>query len=148
MKQFSRCTNCRQWYVHHAVTPVEIVRGNGLQRTVLWCESCIRAAEQRSQPTSAEYFNQAADALMPGAPIMSPAERPNDDVQQIFQEHLNLMEHALQEDDDTIIPLVEDFVQRCETYHVELDDPDQVKRLAGHMKYWSTFLVTIKQSGQ
>ena len=147
VKQFSRCTNCRQWYVHHAVTLVEIVRGNGLQRTTLWCESCIRAAEQRSQITAAGWPEQASSNLIPSAPKAVPSERPSHDFQQLLQEHLDLMERALHEDDGTIIPLVQNFVQRCETYQAQLDDSDHVKRLASHMKYWSTFLNTIHQSG-
>ncbi len=49
MKQFARCTSCRQWYARRAITTVEIVQANGLQRTTLWCVRCIRDAEHRSQ---------------------------------------------------------------------------------------------------
>lgn len=147
MKRFSRCLNCHQWYVHNAVQLVETIQGNGLQQTALWCENCIRAAEERSSLAPEAGPDQATDRPLLATPVTS-LTRPNDDLPQILQEHLDLMEHALQEDDDTIIPLVEDFVQRCAATQIALEEPTLVKRLAGHMKYWETFLTTIKQSRQ
>jgi hypothetical protein len=145
MKQFARCTNCRQWYLHDAVTTVEVSRGSGLQRTTLWCWPCIRQAEQRSQctaeglPVQAETHT-AVTSHGHGSP---PRERQPDDFQQFIREHLELMERALHEDDTTIVLLVEDFIERIQAYQAQIAEPERAARMASHSRYWSAFLNTI-----
>lgn len=174
MKRFARCTNCRQWYLHDAVTTVEIIRGSGLQRTTLWCQPCIREAEHRSQltdgnlPVPAETHiavashvhhsstrrqqsvgglstassTPSADSTNEPFAVRSTRARARqpDDFQQFIQEHLDLMERALHEDDTTIVLLVEDFIERIQAYQAQLEEPERVARLASHSQYWSMFL--------
>jgi len=142
MKQFARCTNCRQWYLRDAVTAVEIIRGSGLQRTTLWCQPCIQKAEHRSQfaaeglPVQAETY-LAVDSHVHG---YGSREMPPDAFQQLIREHLELMERALYEDDTTIVLLVEDFIERIQAFQAQIAEPERVARLASHSQYWSTFL--------
>jgi len=142
MKQFARCTNCRQWYLRDAVTAVEIIRGSGLQRTTLWCQPCIQKAEHRSQfaaeglPVQAETY-LAVDSHVHG---YGSHEMPPDAFQQLIREHLELMERALYEDDTTIVLLVEDFIDRIQAYQTQIAEPERIARLASHSQYWSTFL--------
>jgi hypothetical protein len=142
MKQFARCTNCRQWYLRDALTTVEIIRGSDRQRTTLWCQPCIREAEHRSQlaeaglPVQVEtHLAVASHGHGYGAREMQP-----DDFQQFIREHLELMERALYEDDTTIVLLVEDFIERLQAYQAQIGEPERVARLASHSQYWSTFL--------
>jgi hypothetical protein len=145
MKRFVRCTNCRQWYRHDAVTTVEIIRGSGLQRTTLWCRPCIREAEHRSQPTDADLPERAGthSAVASHAHGARSRERQPDDFQQFIQEHLDLMERALHEDDMTIVLLVEDFIERIQVYQAQIAEPERAARMASHSRYWSAFLNTI-----
>ncbi len=147
MKQFARCTNCRQWYIHSATLLVEIYRGNGLHRTTLWCASCIRAAEQRSQAADDRGEHGTAD-LSAAFQFTSPAPdtHGSDDFHRLIQEHLNLMDRALQEDDNIIVPLIDDFMARCRTHRDQLDHPAHVQRLSGHLQYWDTFLQALRRS--
>ena len=148
MKQFARCTNCRQWYMHSATLLVEIYRGNGLHRTTLWCVSCVRAAEQRSQSPGDSGEQEMADlsaAMMPFQALV-PETHGSDDFHRLIQEHLDLMDRALQEDDSVIVSLIDDFMDRCRSYRNQLDHPDHVKRLSGHLQYWDTFLQALRQS--
>ncbi len=149
MKQFARCSNCRQWYVSRAVTAVEILRGNGLHRTAMWCQRCIREAEHRSLDTDASIDTQDMHAL---TTLLSHEESPLEEATGIFgdllEEHLELMEDALQEDDDAIATKIGNFMERCLAYCEQLDDPDQAKRLTNHLNYWRTFLRMLDQSNQ
>lgn len=142
MKQFARCTNCRQWYRRDAVTTVEIIRGSGLQRTTLWCQPCIREAEHRSQFAAEGLPVQAAPppAVTSHVHGYGSRELQPDDFQQFIREHLELMERALYEDDTTIVLLVEDFRERLQAYQAQIAEPERVARLASHSHYWSTFL--------
>ena len=142
MKQFARCTNCRQWYRRDAVTTVETIRGSGLQRTTLWCQPCIREAEHRSQLADENLPVQAETHIAVDSRVhhSSSREMQPDDFQQFIQEHLDLMERALHEDDTTIVLLVEDFIERIQAYQAQIAEPERVARLTSHAQYWSMFL--------
>ena len=149
MKQFARCTSCREWFVHHAVATVEIVRSSGHLRTTLWCQGCIQETERRSQVPSEPVVVQQPShtAVSLHVPKSSVGGVPTGDSQSLMQEHLDLMERALHEDDTTIILLVEDFVERCDAHQTQPIPPEDVTRLQSHMQYWSTFLTAMKQNG-
>lgn len=146
MKQFARCSNCRLWYVDHAVTTVEILQGNGMRCTALWCQPCIREAEQRSLDADAGMDMQ--DLSSP-ADLFRRADRPQpEEATGVFgallQEHLDLMEEALlEEDDDAIASRIGEFMERGHTHLKQLDDPEQVQRLRNHLNYWQIFLKAL-----
>jgi hypothetical protein len=146
VKQFARCTHCRQWYAHHVVTAVEVIRGNGLQGTTLWCFRCIRDTEERSQMLDEQTGRPApsAVALHAHGPLGQTA--PLSEFNAFIQEHLDLMERALYEDDAIIVPRVEAFMQRCRSYQGRIEAPDQVERLTRHLYYWEAFLKAMRQS--
>jgi hypothetical protein len=147
MKQFTRCTNCRQWYTPSATTTVEIVQGSGLRCMTVWCWPCIQDAEHRSQ---AAEETVTTGALGPeGIPYIAQAtgsEVPPADFRQLVHEHFGLMERALHEDETVLVPLIDAFVQRCHTYQTHLKEPALAQRLAGHVHYWQAFLQTLQQS--
>ena len=147
MKQFTRCTNCRQWYAQSATTSVEIVQGSGWRRTTVWCWRCIRDAEHRSQFPEK---TAAAEALRPAgitqATQAAESEAPPADFRQLVQEHFDLMERALHEDEAILVPLIDVFMQRCHTYQEHLQEPTLAQRLAGHLQYWQAFLQALQQS--
>lgn len=68
------------------------------------------------------------------------------DYQQIIQEHTDLMERALREDDAVLVPIVEAFMQRCLSYQQHVTFPEQARRLLGHAQYWQAFLKALNQS--
>jgi hypothetical protein len=41
---------------------------------------------------------------------------------------------------------VENFMQRCRTYHEQLADSALAQRLVRHIQYWETFLKALRQS--
>jgi hypothetical protein len=146
MKQFARCSNCRQWYVDRAVTTVDILQGSGMRRTALWCQPCIREAEQRShyanEGIDIQNLSSAADLLM-NADRLQP-EKATGVFGALLQEHLDLMEEALlEEDDDAIASRIGEFVKRGRTHLEQLDGPEQVQRLTNHLNYWQTFLKAL-----
>ena len=148
VKQFARCTNCRQWYVRHTITTVEIFLGNGLRRTTLWCLGCISSAEYRSQlpeMPEAGALSSPPRRLETAASSASGVLR-DETFQHLIQEHLDLMERALHEDDAILIPLIDDFMQRCRTYNGQQPAPDQAQRLTGHLQYWDAFLQALNRS--
>ena len=147
MKQFARCANCRQWYVERAVTTVDILQGNGARRTALWCRSCIQAAEQRSlyvdENTGFQEWQAAEDSLL--SRDFLPPEEAGGAFGDLMQEHLNLMEEALlEEDDDAIASRIGDFVERGRALLEQLDDATQTQRLTAHLNYWQTVLKALK----
>ena len=146
MKQFARCTHCRQWYTRHAVTAVEVIRVNGLQGTTLWCLRCIQETEDRSQMMGEQMLPQTQSAVAIHAHDGDKPSTPLNEFNTFIQEHLDLMERALHEDDAIIVPLIEMFMQRCRRYQAELDIPDQVERLARHLNYWDAFLKAMQRS--
>lgn len=68
------------------------------------------------------------------------------DYQQMLQEHTDLMERALREDDAILVPIVEAFMQRCLDYHQQATIPEQGRRLLGHAQYWQAFLKALNRS--
>lgn len=150
MKQFARCTNCRQWYARVVTTAVEVYSGDHSRRVTMWCLGCIHDAERRSQFPDSHLMTppetRLAESMFPGRMVVE-AGIP-EDFQQLVQEHLELMERAIHEDDAIVVPLVEDFMQRCRHHHQqsESEAPELAQRLAGHVQYWETFLKTLRQS--
>jgi hypothetical protein len=148
VKQFTRCANCRQWYVHTFTTTVEIYHGGHLCRVAEWCLRCIDEAEQRSQPVDDGTRDTLESRLMVSASPEQVATKAAsvDSFEQLVQEHLDLMTRAIHEDDAVIIPLIEDFMQRCRIQQQRLKAPEPSRRLLGHMQYWEAFLKALQQS--
>jgi hypothetical protein len=69
-----------------------------------------------------------------------------DGFQQLVQEHTQLMDRAIQEDDAVLVPLIEAFMTRCRTYQQRQEAPEQTRRLSGFLQYWEAFLKALKQS--
>lgn len=135
MKQFTRCTHCQQWYVRTYIATVELYQSDSLHCLTVWCLRCIAEAERRSQPPS------AADTL---ASDEHTEHGPSSDTfEQFVQEHLQLMDRALYDDEAMLVPLIQDFLERCRLYQTRLEIPDQVRRLTGHLQYWETFLKAL-----
>jgi len=149
VKQFARCSNCRQWYVDHAVTTVDILQGNGVRRTALWCQPCIREAEQRSHDAD-EGIDipdlQSPDDSLLGYGLLQSEVKATGVFGELLQEHLDLMEEALlEENDNAIASRISEFMERGRTHLEQLDDPEQGQRLTNHLNYWQTFLQMLKQ---
>ncbi len=145
MKQFTQCANCQQWYVRTYTTVVEIYQNNGLHCTTMWCLRCIDAAERRSQPHSTSV---APVVSTPALDAVDAGERSShgpssDTLQQFMQEHLQLMDRALYDDEAILVPVIQDFMERCRLYQTHLEMPEQLKRLTGHLQYWETFLKAL-----
>ncbi len=149
MKQFARCSNCRQWYVERAVTTVDTLQGNGMRRTALWCQPCIREAEQRSQDADEgiDVLNlHSPDDLLQSHNLLQPEEKETGVFGELLQEHLDLMEEALlEENDNAIASRISEFMERGRIHLEQLDDPDQGQRLTNHLNYWQTFLKMLNQ---
>lgn len=139
VKQFSQCTNCQQWYVRSFTTAIELYQDDYLRQVTVWCLRCIDEAEQRSQPTLNVPPPESTR-------IQHPEEVPTEDYQRFMQEHTDLMERALREDDAVLVPVVEDFLQRCLSFQHQLDTPEQAHRLLGNVQYWKAFLKALNQS--
>jgi hypothetical protein len=145
VKQFTQCTNCQQWYVRTYTTAVEIYQSDSLHCTTVWCLRCIDDAERRSQPHDT---SGAAVVATPASDTVEAGERPShvpssDIFQHFMQEHLQLMDRALYDDETILIPSIEDFMERCRLYQPHLERPEQLKRLIGHLQYWETFLKAL-----
>jgi hypothetical protein len=145
VKRFARCTNCQQWYIRTYTAPVEIYQHDSLCCMTVWCLRCIDEAERRSQlhGTSPIIENSTstlhtADMEEHPRPVLS-----SDPFQQFMQEHLQLMDRALYEDETLLIPVIQDFMERCRLYQIQLDIPEQCRRLTGHLQYWETFLKAL-----
>ena len=148
MKQFSQCSNCQQWYVRSFTAAIEIYQDDCLRQVTVWCLRCIDEAEQRSQPTRLDAASVPdANAQCPELthrPLLE--EVPADDYQQFMQAHTDLMERALQEEDAVLVPIVEDFLQRCLSFQHQVEIPAQANRIAGNVQYWKAFLKALNQS--
>lgn len=147
MKQFTRCKNCRQWYLWSATTPVEIHHGETLRRITRWCLQCIEDAERRSTFSSIQQMLPRAvsvAAVEAAEGEHSDVESP-EDFQRCIQEHLHLMERALHEDEAVLVAAIEDFLQRCRLLQEQQDMPERVQRLQGCLQYWETFLRALNQ---
>ena len=66
--------------------------------------------------------------------------------QALVQEHTALMERAIHEDDTVLVPLIEDFMQRCRSSQVQVEHAEHRQRLTGHLQYWEAFLNAPNQS--
>jgi hypothetical protein len=148
MKRFARCANCCQWYVHAFTMVVEIYQGSQLQQMTVWCYRCIADAEHRSQ-----QFNLQPKTTLPSiAPIVAPspcpvsAESPDATIELFVQEHLQLMDRAMREDDTVLVPLIEDFMLRCSAYYRQIQTSEEARRLLGNLQYWDAFLKALQQS--
>src|ERR1044071_2433293 len=122
VKRFAQCTNCQQWYVRTYTTPVEIYQHDSLCCMTVWCLRCIDEAEQRSQlPRTATVTEGATptshttNTAEHSGPILS-----SDPFQQLVQEHLQLMDRALYDDEAILIPIIQDFMERCRLYQRQL----------------------------
>jgi len=145
VKQFAQCTNCQQWYVQTYTTAVEISQNGSLRCMTVWCLRCIDAAERRSQPHGTAV---APVVSTPASDAVDVGERPShvpssDTFQQCMQEHLQLMDRALYDDEAILVPIIQDFMERCRLYQTHLEMPEQLKRLTGHLQYWETFLKAL-----
>jgi len=145
VKQFTQCTNCQQWYVRTYTTAVEIYQSDSQCCLTVWCLRCIDEAERRSQPhdtaVAPVVSTPASDAVDGGehsSHVLSSAT-----LQQFMQEHLQLMDRALYDDEAILIPIIEDFMARCRLYQTHLEMPAQLKRLTGPLQYWETFLKAL-----
>jgi hypothetical protein len=56
------------------------------------------------------------------------------------------MERALHEEDTALVPLIEDFIQRCRLCQAQLENPEKSQRLTGHLQYWTAFLKALHQA--
>jgi hypothetical protein len=147
VKQFARCSNCRQWYLERAVTTVDILQGNGVRRTALWCQPCIREAEQRSLNADAHLddhdLQTRYESLLNAS--LAPSEAVTGTFGELLQEHLDLMEEALLEENDRMIAMrIGDFMDRSRAHLEQLDNPEQSQRLTIHLNYWQTFLRALE----
>jgi hypothetical protein len=145
VKRFARCTNCQQWYIQTSTASVEIYQHDRLCCITVWCLRCIDEAERRSQLHSPSAVTDGSTPTLHTAdteecfnPVPS-----SDPFQQFMQEHLQLMDRALHDDEALLIPAIQDFMERCRLYQIQLDIPDQYQRLARHLQYWETFLKAL-----
>jgi hypothetical protein len=119
-----------------------------MRRTALWCQSCIHEAEQRSR-YAVESIDvqdlQASASALKSYPRLQP-EETSGTFGALLQEHLDLMEEALlEENDDAIALRIGDFMDRGRAHLDGLDDPTQAQRLTMHLHYWQTFLKALNQ---
>jgi hypothetical protein len=63
-----------------------------------------------------------------------------------MQEHVQLMDRALYDDETLVVPAIQDFMERCRLYQTQCEIPEQCQRLAGHLQYWETFLKALNAS--
>jgi hypothetical protein len=136
VKRFARCTNCQQWYVRTYTASVEIYQHDNLCCLTVWCLRCIDEAEKRSQPHDTAIDIQQRPNSLSSSEIF----------QKYMQEHLQLMDRALYDEETLVVPAIQDFVERCRLYQTQLEIPEQCQRLAGHLQYWETFLKALNAS--
>jgi hypothetical protein len=127
---------------------VEIYQHNNLYCLTVWCLRCIDEAEKRSQPHSTALDVGGATPVLPTVDL---EERPSplsssETLQQFVQEHLQLMDRALYDDETIVVPAIQDFMERCRLYQIQSEMPEQGQRLAGHLQYWETFLKALNAS--
>ncbi len=144
MKQFARCSNCQQWYLHTYTDSVEIYEHNRLCALVVWCLQCIAMAEQRSQP----LVDVEVAMTLPLHPLtMADHTSPETAAvtfQTLMQEHAQLLDRAMYDDEAVLIPVVQAFIDHCQAYAPAVDSPEKRQRLTGHVHYWHTFLQALK----
>jgi hypothetical protein len=148
VKRFARCTNCQQWYLQTFTASVEIYQHDRLCRLAVWCLQCIAEAERRSQPHGTAPATERVD---PGWPMGDSEAHPGplssvETLQHFLQEHVQLMDRALYDDEAILVPTIQDFIERCRLYQTTVEIPEQDQRLTGHLQYWATFLSTLNAS--
>jgi hypothetical protein len=147
MKQFSRCKNCRQWYVQAFTTVIEISKGDMQRRKTVWCLRCVAEAEKRSWSAEIDTPEDESVTLFTGVadiPEMTGATPVHDSFQQLLLEHTYLMDQALHADEAVLIPRIKHYLEQCQDYQEYLDIPEHAQRLAGHQHYWEAFLKVLK----
>lgn len=114
----------------------------------VWCLRCIDEAERRSQPHGISAVTEDSTATLHTADMEErPSHVPSSDTLQHFmQEHLQLMNRALYDDEAMLIPAIQDFMERCRLYQRQLEIPEQGQRLTGNLQYWETFLKALNSS--
>jgi hypothetical protein len=119
-----------------------------LQRMAVWCYHCIVDAEHRSEPDTNQHNTTSLSHAAIAPPTHVPAFKESglESVELFVQEHLQLMDRAMHEEDTVLVPLIEDFMQRCQSYHDYLQPHEQAQRLRGHLQYWEAFLKALQQS--
>ena len=100
VKRFARCTNCQQWYVRTYTASVEIYQHDNLCCLTVWCLRCIDEAEKRSQPHDTAIDIQQRPSSLSSSEIF----------QQYMQEHLQLMDRALYDEETLVVPAIQYFV--------------------------------------
>ena len=147
MKQFSRCKNCRQWYLQAFTTVVEVCQGDIQRRKTVWCLRCVAAAERRSlsEETSAAA-EETVTLFGSTVPLseMPDASSSHDQFQQLLLEHTRLMEQALHADETVLIPRIQHYLAQCRHYEEQKGNPEHAQRLAGHRQYWEAFFKVLK----
>jgi hypothetical protein len=148
VKRFARCTNCQQWYVQTFTASVEIYQHDRLCCLTVWCLQCINEAEKRSQPHGTAL---ATEEATPVWHMVDREERPSplassDTLQHYMQEHLQLMDRALYDDETSLVPAIQDFIERCRLSQTTVEMPEQCQRLTGYLQYWETFLKALNAS--
>jgi hypothetical protein len=136
VKRFAQCTNCQQWYVQTYTTSVEIYQHDNLCCLTVWCLRCIDEAEKRSQPHGTALESQQHPSPLSSSEIF----------QQFLQEHLQLMDRALYDEETFVVPAIQDFMERCRLYQTQAEIPEQCQRLTAHLQYWETFLQALNAS--
>ena len=114
----------------------------------VWCLRCIDEAERRSQLQDTSAVTESSTPTL-HTTDMEECPRPgpsSDPFQQFIQEQLQLMDRALYDDEALLIPVIQDFMERCRLYQRQLDIPEQCRRLTGHLQYWETFLKALNAS--
>ncbi|MBM3223825.1 MAG: hypothetical protein FJZ47_08505 [Candidatus Tectomicrobia bacterium] len=144
MKRFAQCVHCQQWYVHTYTTTVEIYQHDRLYGLAIWCLRCIQAAEQRSH-ISETWHDEPSVLPPPGAQHEEAMSQPSPETfQGLVQEHLQLMDRALYDDETLLVPAVAAFLERCRISLDTIESPEHDQRLRGHVQYWETFLTTLR----
>lgn len=146
MQQFAQCSNCQQWYLRVYTTSVELYAHERLYALAVWCLQCIDAATRRSQPLP--EARETPDDIPRAFPVVtSPTYTgPREGVDPfpaLMQEHLALMDRALYDEETVLLTVVQEFVERCQRYQPQAASPEQDQRLAGHIRYWQTFLQAL-----
>lgn len=147
MKQFSRCKNCRQWYLQAFTIVVEICHGEIQRRKTVWCLRCVAEAERRSWSEETSASGEEALTLFSSTaslPEMPDAVPAHDPFQQLLLEHTRLMDQALHVDETVLIPRIQHYLDQCQRYQEQVDNPEHAQRLAGHQQYWAAFFKVLK----
>lgn len=147
MKQFSRCKNCRQWYLQAFTTVVEVCQGDIQRRKTIWCLPCVAAAERRSWSEETSASAAETGTLFDNTEALP--ERPDavsshDQFHQLLLEHTRLMDQALHADETVLIPRIQHYLAQCRRYEEQQGNPEHAQRLAGHRQYWEAFFKVLK----